>query len=84
MLPRAPTARRADATARSLRIRQVSVLENHHVAAAFKLLYSKELDWTKGLPLEDYKDFRETVVQMVLGTDVRARGAHRQHAVLAC
>ena len=50
----------------------VSVLENHHVASAFKLLRSKELDWTKTLTLEDYKDFRETVVQMVLGTDMRA------------
>ena len=42
----------------------VSVLENHHVAAAFKLLKHKELDWTKTLPLDDYKDFRETVVQV--------------------
>ena len=45
----------------------VSVLENHHVAAAFKLLKTKELDWTKTMALEDYKDFRETVVGMVLG-----------------
>ena len=54
----------------------VSVLENHHVAAAFKLLKNKDLDWTRNMPLDDYKDFRETVVQMVLGTDMRAHFEH--------
>jgi len=54
----------------------VSVLENHHVAAAFKLLKARELDWTKNMSLEDYKDFRETVIQMVLGTDMRAHFEH--------
>jgi len=54
----------------------VSVLENHHVAAAFKLLKNSELDWTTTLQLEDYKDFRETVIQMVLGTDMRAHFEH--------
>ena len=42
----------------------VSVLENHHVAAAFKLLKRPELDWTKEMALDDYKDLRETVVQV--------------------
>lgn len=57
----------------------VSVLENHHVAAAFKLLKVAEYDWTDALTQEDpnvYKDFRETVVQMVLGTDMRAHFEH--------
>jgi len=50
----------------------VSVLENHHVASAFKLLKNKDCDWTKALSADDYKDMRETVIQMVLGTDMRA------------
>ena len=50
----------------------VSVLENHHVASAFKLLKNKEMDWTSALSLDDYKDMRETVIQAVLGTDMRA------------
>jgi len=54
----------------------VSVLENHHIASAFKLLKSKELDWTKSLTLDDWKDFRETVIQLVLGTDMRAHFEH--------
>jgi hypothetical protein len=54
----------------------VSVLENHHVAAAFKLLKTKELDWTKSLSIDDYKDYRETVIGMVLGTDMRAHFEH--------
>ena len=54
----------------------VSVLENHHVAAAFKLLKLKELDWTKTMDHDDYKDLRETVIQMVLGTDMRSHFEH--------
>jgi len=71
----------------------VSVLENHHVASAFKLLKQKDCDWTKALSQDDYKDMRETVIQMVLGTDMRAHfeyltkfkskqageGFHQQH-----
>jgi hypothetical protein len=54
----------------------VSVLENHHVAAAFKLLKTEGLDWTKEMGLDEYKDMRETVIGMVLGTDMRAHFEH--------
>ena len=54
----------------------VSVLENHHVASAFKLLKDEEYDWTKALSPEDYKDLRETVILMILGTDMRAHFEH--------
>jgi len=54
----------------------VSVLENHHVATAFKLLQPQELDWTKSMKPDDYKDFRETLVTLVLGTDMRAHFEH--------
>jgi len=50
----------------------VSVLENHHVAEAFKTLKDPPCDWTKDMRKEDYTDMRETVIQMVLGTDMRA------------
>lgn len=50
----------------------ISVLENHHLAAAFKLLSDKECDWAEVLQPKDYKDFRETLILLVLGTDMRA------------
>jgi len=50
----------------------VSVLENHHIASAFKLFKDKACDWTKSMSMDDYKDLRETTIQMVLGTDMRA------------
>jgi hypothetical protein len=50
----------------------VSVLENHHVAEAFKLMKARDMDWSTSLSSDDYKDMRETVIQVVLGTDMRA------------
>ena len=31
------------------------MLENHHVATAFKLLQRAELDWSKTMKIDDYK-----------------------------
>ncbi|KAL1495753.1 hypothetical protein AB1Y20_016615 [Prymnesium parvum] len=50
----------------------VSILENHHLALAFSLLDAEDCDWTSALSNEQYKDFRETVIAMVLGTDMRS------------
>ena len=52
------------------------MLENHHVATAFRLLMDKACDWTSALEAAEYKDFRETTIAMVLGTDMRAHFEH--------
>jgi len=57
----------------------ISILENHHVSSAFALLLQEECDWTSSFEPADFKDFRETVVQMVLGTDMRMHFDHLTH-----
>jgi len=47
-----------------------SVLENHHVAAAFKLLGNPELNFLDSLSLEEQKEFRRITISMVLATDL--------------
>ncbi|KAG2392517.1 hypothetical protein C9374_011242 [Naegleria lovaniensis] len=47
-----------------------SVLENHHVAETFELMRSKEFDVFQTLSDEQYKDIRETMIQMILATDM--------------
>lgn len=47
-----------------------SVLENHHCAMAFELMRSKQFNILGGLTSEQRKDVRETIVQMVLSTDM--------------
>ncbi|KAL9645578.1 hypothetical protein ABK040_000641 [Willaertia magna] len=52
-----------------------SVLENHHIAEAFELMRNKDLNILQSLSEEQYKDVRETVIQMVLSTDLSNHGA---------
>nr|XP_039271332.1 uncharacterized protein LOC120345829 isoform X2 [Styela clava] len=48
-----------------------SVLENHHVSAAFRILWEDpECDILGALSKDDYKQFRELVIEMVLATDM--------------
>ena len=47
-----------------------SVLENHHVAEAFELMRNKDFDIFQTLSEEQYKDVRETMIQMILATDM--------------
>ena len=47
-----------------------SVLENHHVSSAFKLLAKPEMNFLSGLSKADFKNLRETVIEMVLATDL--------------
>mmetsp|Transcript_26506 Transcript_26506/g.36938 ORF Transcript_26506/g.36938 Transcript_26506/m.36938 type:complete len:881 (+) Transcript_26506:501-3143(+) len=47
-----------------------SVLENHHIAAAFRHLLRPELNFLEHLTAEEYKEFRKIVVVMVLATDL--------------
>ena len=48
-----------------------AVLEQHHLAAAFRLLRAPSLDWAKGLTAAQRKQLRLTVIDLVLGTDMK-------------
>ena len=42
------------------------MLENHHIAAAFKLLSADGADWTRALSVEQYRVSRVVVVVVIL------------------
>ncbi|KAJ3090896.1 Calcium/calmodulin-dependent 3',5'-cyclic nucleotide phosphodiesterase 1C [Quaeritorhiza haematococci] len=52
-----------------------SVLENHHLASAFQVLVKPEnnCNFLKHMKQSDYRMFRETVVELVLATDLQAQ-----------
>jgi len=47
-----------------------SVLENHHISAAFRLMRNPERNILEHLEDNQYRDFRSNVVAMVLSTDM--------------
>jgi len=47
-----------------------SVLENHHVSAAFRLMKDEECNILVNLSREEYREFRSLVIDMVLATDM--------------
>ncbi|XP_065886892.1 dual specificity calcium/calmodulin-dependent 3',5'-cyclic nucleotide phosphodiesterase 1A-like [Dysidea avara] len=47
-----------------------SVLENHHLHTAFKLMQDKDLNVLKSLKQEDYRLVRGLIIDMVLATDM--------------
>lgn len=50
--------------------KDVSVLENHHVAAAFKIMKDDKYNIFKDLEKEDYQHIRSMLIQLVLATDM--------------
>jgi hypothetical protein len=46
------------------------VLENHHIATAFKLMKNSTMNIFDNLKINDYKRTRERIVNMVLETDM--------------
>lgn len=46
----------------------ISVLENHHCSLTFQLLESNNI--LKFIKPEDFKEFRKTIIQCILGTDM--------------
>ena len=48
-----------------------AVLEQHHLSAAFQLLSMPGLDWTSGFSAQQRALFRSTVIDLVLGTDMK-------------
>jgi len=54
----------------------ISVLENHHCAFAFKLLSNPGLNPFVKLPRAKYSEFRRLVIDLVLATDLKQHFAH--------
>eukprot|EP00466_Bigelowiella_natans_P020331 jgi/Bigna1/43849/e_gw1.85.22.1 len=52
-----------------------SVLENHHLAEAFKVLSSKDCDIFENLKPEEYNALRKNVINLVLATDLASHFA---------
>ena len=53
-----------------------SILESHHVAASWKVLLQEDCNFLKGLSKEQYLEVRDTVIQLVLGTDMKYHFEH--------
>lgn len=51
-----------------------SVNENHHVAAAFRVLLRPASNFLEALAPQDFKQLRSLVVELVLGTDMAEAG----------
>ena len=49
----------------------VSVLENYHIAYAFKLMRQEDCNWFDELPKKIQRYMREQMIKMVLGTDMK-------------
>ncbi|XP_004375504.1 dual specificity calcium/calmodulin-dependent 3',5'-cyclic nucleotide phosphodiesterase 1A isoform X1 [Trichechus manatus latirostris] len=47
-----------------------SVLENHHVSAAYRLMQEEEINILANLSKDDWRDLRNLVIEMVLSTDM--------------
>ncbi|XP_005373406.1 PREDICTED: calcium/calmodulin-dependent 3',5'-cyclic nucleotide phosphodiesterase 1A isoform X4 [Chinchilla lanigera] len=47
-----------------------SVLENHHVSAAYRLMQEEEMNILTNLSKDDWRDLRNLVIEMVLSTDM--------------
>eukprot|EP01084_Bolivina_argentea_P030886 57180_1 len=54
----------------AIRYNDRSVLENYHLSTAFQLLRDPNNNFLKTLTKTEYKYVRETVIEMVLGTDL--------------
>ena len=58
-------------TPSALRYSDNSVLEHHHLEAAFTLLHTPGYNFLRQLPRADYREFRATVIAMVCATDLK-------------
>lgn len=48
-----------------------SPLENHHLAAAFKLMRHPDFNFLAALPKAEFEKFRKVVIELVLATDMK-------------
>jgi hypothetical protein len=54
----------------TVRYNDISILENHHLAASFELLNLTENNFLEKVPIEDRKEIRKMMIEMVLSTDM--------------
>lgn len=56
---------------KALRYNDVSVLENHHIAASFELMFQEEHNWLCNFSQADFKRTRALIIATVLSTDMQ-------------
>ena len=55
----------------AVRHNDVSVLENHHLAASFKIMHDRpECNWAVKMTRDQFKRVRHVIIQTVLMTDM--------------
>ena len=64
---------------KAIRHNDVSVLENHHIAASFDLMFSEDRNWAGSFSNVDFKKIRHMIIQTVLSTDMTKHFAELGH-----
>lgn len=64
----------------AIRYNDISILENYHVSAAFKLMTNPRFDIFKGLLAEEYRTIRHFMINLVLATDMAKHAQHTAEA----
>ncbi len=54
----------------ALRYNDMSVLENHHLAASFAVMFACSVDPLQNLAEDQYRSLRRMIIKMVLATDI--------------
>jgi len=60
----------------AIKYNDVSVLENHHIASSWALLLQDDFNFLRALSREQYCELRDTIIQLVLGTDMKFHFEH--------
>ena len=53
----------------ALRYNDISVLENHHLAAAFTVINKEENNILENIDIDRYQEMRKSIINIVLNTD---------------
>ena len=54
----------------ALRYNDISILENHHIGAASKVMIQEETALFENFSTEEFKEVRKKMIEMVLATDM--------------
>jgi len=60
----------------AIRYNDQSVLESHHIASSWRLLLQDDYNFLRALSRDQYIELRDTVIQLVLGTDMKFHFEH--------